>query len=548
MRGVFVLTLALFAGTLHADEATLSDGRRLKGTLGFADDRLTFTPSDKPAVPLSAIENVRFSPVAVAPFLGGAVHQIRLRDGQRLTGELLGLDAEKLNFRSAWGGRRTVPRSAMQAVTNLPGELILVDEDFENGLKNWKLTGAPAVSEKQQTSGKVALLLDRAGQSAVLTSPSSLERGRIGVNFHVPETIAGARWIVEADFGGERPVRVIVADTSEAYTVETAVPRDEGGAVTRRAGWHHLALEFSPSSLLVTVDDSVVWYNRAKGPGKALAEIRFVCVAAGAGPVSGAVAFDDLVLASRGESPPRPADASPRDEVWLASGDQLFGTVTRLDRRGIELTVKSGKRSYSWAEARGAFLQHPPATLQTTRGEHVCLHLRPTAGTEPDELEGVLRAWDDRRLTLHHPALGDLDIERTRLQLLKPLFFGRRVELENGVRRLGEKGQLISGQAVRAEGPTADYTFRLETLPNDARLVLLAAPQGQGSLLVRLNGHSIEALSKFTPRDTTEPMRLVVSLPHDRLKKGENTLEVIVSEKKRGAACSISQLELALPE
>jgi hypothetical protein len=548
MRGVFVLTVALFAGTLQADEATLGDGRRLKGTLGFADDRLKFTPSDGPAVAISTIENIRFSPAVVAPFLSGAVHQIRLPGGQHITCELQGFADDKFTFRSAWAGSKSVHRSAVRAVTNLPGELILVDEDFENGLKNWKLTGAPSVSEKLQTSGKVALLLDKAGQAAVLAPPSSPERGRIGLNFHVPETVGGARWLVEADFGGERPVRFVVADTNEAYTVETAVPRDEGGAVIRRAGWHHLAIEFSPSSLLVTVDDSVLWYNRTKGPGKALTEIRFVCSAVGAGPVSGAVAFDDLVLASRGDVPIRPSDVSPRDEVWLASGDQLFGSVTRLDRRGVELTLKTGKQSYSWAEARGVFLQHPPTALQTTNGEHVRLYLRPSGGTEPDVLEGVLRSWDDRRLTLRHGTLGDLDIERAHLKMLKPLFFGRRVELENGVRQLGEKGRLLSGQSIRAEGPTAEYTFRLETLPNDARLMLLAAPQGEGNLVVRLNGHTIEALEKFTPRETTEPMRLVVPLPRGQLKKGENTLEVTVTEKKRGAACSISELALELPE
>ncbi len=546
MRRMFVFAVALFAGTLHADEATLSDGRRLKGTLGFAEDRLHFTPSDGPAVPFSAIDNIRFSPVTVAPFLGGAVHQIRLRDGQRVTGELLGLDADKLTIRTAWGGRRTVPRSAVRGVTNLPDELILVDEDFENGLKNWKLTGAPAVSEKWQTSGKSALLLETIGQAAVLSPPSSPVRGRLALNFHVPETVGGASWLVEADFGGERPVRVLFADKREAYTVETAVARDEGGTVTRRAGWHHLVLEFSPSSLLVTVDDSVLWYNRTKGAGKALAEIRFICT--GSGPVSGAVAFDDLVLASRAESPLRPFDPSPRDEVWLASGDQLFGTVTRLDRRGVELTQKSGKQAYSWAEARGGFLQHSPATLRATTGEHVRLHLRPSGGTVPDELEGVLGAWDDRRLTLRHAALGDLDIERSRVQFLKPLFSGRRLELENGVRRLGEQGRLISGQAFRAEGPTAEFSFRLETIPKDVRLVFLVAPQGEGSLVVRLNGHSVEVLSKFTPRDTTEPMRLVVPLPRDRLKKGENTLEVMVNEKKRGAACCVSELALQLLE
>src|SRR5207244_3366334 len=113
-----------------------------------------------------------------------------------------------------------VPRGALVGVTSLPGRLVLFDEDFEEGLKAWKLTGTPQVTAKQRTSGEHALLLDAAGQSAAYVPASGPEAGSVGVNFLVPEEAAGARWQVEAAFqasAGTKVVRVTVAGGAAAY-------------------------------------------------------------------------------------------------------------------------------------------------------------------------------------------------------------------------------------------------------------------------------------------------------------------------------------------
>src|SRR5262249_29494496 len=142
---------------------------------------------------------------------------------------------------------------------------------------------------------------------------------------------------------------------------------------------------------------------------------------------------------------------------WLASGDQIFGRLTRLERRGLTLEGRLGQRVYTWGEARGAFLPRVAALPVTSQGAHVRLWLRPAVGSEPDELEGVLRAVGEQQLTSRHPALDDLDIERGRLLRVKPLFHGQRIELENGIRQLGEK---------------VEYTFSLQARPETARLAL----------------------------------------------------------------------------
>jgi hypothetical protein len=470
---------------------------------------------------------------------------------QRLTGELLALDARELGVRTPWRDRLTVPRGALVSVTSLTGKLILCDEDFENGLKAWTVTGAPKLTDSQHTSGEHGLLFDAAGQSAAYAPTVPPEAGSMGVNFHVPDGPAGARWQVEAAFrtaAGLKVVRVTVADETDAYAVESPTPCDEGIRVARQPGWHRLAVDFSPTGLLVTVDDAVLWYSREKGPGGPLREVRLAC-AAGKGAARGAVTFDEFTLARAVDVPPHPADASEQDEVWLASGDQLFGRLTRLERRGLDLEGRFGKRSYSWAEVRGAFLQRSEAAPATTEGAHVRVWLRPAAGSEPDELEGVLRVLDERRLTLRHPALGDLDIERSRLLRVKPFFHGKRLELDNGAHHLGQKGRIAPGaRPARAEGPSREYTLRLETRPESARLVLTLLPL-DGRAEVVLNGKVVEDLGRHAGPGARGPVRVRVALPRASLRLGANVVELRVREEAgRRGSCVVSDVVLEVPE
>ena len=553
-----LLTLAAVSAALaaaapaRADEATLTDGRRLAATVTLdAGGRLRVTAADRSDIAVDGVQHVRPGPAGVVPFRAGVVHQVRLTGRQRLTGELLALDATELRLRTPWRDRLAVPRGVLVGVTSLPGQAVLFDEDFEEGLKAWKLVGSPQLTAKQHTSGERALLLDSPGQSAAYAPANGPEAGGVGVNFLVPEEAAGARWQVEAEFQGSAGAKVVgvtVADGAAVYAADAPTPRDAGAQVARRPGWHRLAVEFAPTSLVVTIDGAVLWYSRDKGPGGPLREVRLAC-AADKGAVRGVVAFDEFTLTRAAEVLARPADTSAQDEAWLAAGDQVFGRLTRLDRRGLELEGRFGKRTYSWAEARGAFPNRAAARPATTDGAHVRLWLRPAAGSEPDELEGVLRALDERRLTLRHAALGDLDIDRPSLLRLKPLFHGRRVELDNGARHLGEKGRLAPGvQPARSEGPGVEYTFRLEARPEAARLALVMLPIEGGAEVV-VNGRVVEDLARHAGPKARAAVPVRVPLPRDSLKAGENVVGVRVREEAgRRGSCVVSEVVLELPD
>jgi hypothetical protein len=535
-----LLTLVIVAAALpaRADDIVLRDGRHLTGTLSLDETgHLRLVAADRSVIASDRVGHVRFPPTAPAPFRAGAVHQVLLTGDQHVTGELLSLEGKELLLRAPWRQRLTLPRAAVVGVVNLRGQLLVHDEDFEKGLESWKMTGAPRLTDGLHTSGGHGLLLDAPGQSATYRLSSPLDAGSVGVNFHVPDRAAGATWQVQTGFqgpAGPQEVRVGVVGEARAYTVEAPAPRDEGAPVAPSAGWHRLAVEFGLTSLLVTIDDVVLWYSRGKGPGGPLREVRLACVA-GQGAVRGAAAFDEFTLTCRVEALPRPITPPVQDETWLAGGDEVFGRLTRLDRRGLELEARSARRAYSWAEARGAFLRRDGTTPATTDGAHVRIWLRPAAGEERDELEGVLRAIDERRLTLRHPALGDLEIERARLLRLQPLFHGRRVELDNGARRLGEK--------ERAAQTEATYTLRLPARPEGARLLLTVLPR-DGPLELVVNGGAVEDLDRYVGRPTGRAVRVTVPLPRDALRIGDNTISLRV---RRGSGL-VSEVVADVPE
>src|SRR5262245_11573787 len=139
-----LLTLAIASAALaaapapRADEIVLTDGRRVPGTVTLEETgRLRFAAADRSAVAADRVQHVRFALATAAPFRAGVVHQVQLPGGQRLGGELLGLDDKELVLRTPWRDRLSIPRGAVIGVASLPGTLTLCDEDFENGLKAW---------------------------------------------------------------------------------------------------------------------------------------------------------------------------------------------------------------------------------------------------------------------------------------------------------------------------------------------------------------------------------------------------------------------------
>jgi hypothetical protein len=516
----FVLALAL-PSPLWADEtARRPDGRELPGAVTLAPGgRLRFEPKGK-GDPLTGgdLALIHFDGADPGPWRIAGGLRVVLLDGQRLTGRLLGLDDEALTLRTAWAEKLTLSRAAVAAVVQPPGWLTVAEDDFQESRKGWKAVGKPVV-------GDGAAVLKEPGQELTFEPPALLRAGRVGVNFQERDAPAGARWLLEAHFQGgdrERVVRVTVAG-GDGYSVDADGLDGTARTVARSAGPHRLTVQFTPRSLRVASDDVLLWYAE-QGPGGSLRSVSLVCRAVDRGKPSGAVAWSEFGLARAVEDSPRPPGDLAQDEVWLTAGDQLFGDVRRADHRGVELEGRFGKRLLPWAEVRGCFLRRSAPPPQTATGEQVRLSFRSGLAADDDVLEGVLTGLDDRRLSLRHPLLGDLTLERGRVRRLWPLFHGRRLELDNGFHVLG--GDRAPAGWPKSEGERWRGAAKLDAAPAEARLTvrLLNPPGGRGDgakTEVIVNGRSVGWLEA-----EADGGFWTAALPRGVLHRGDNGIDL----------------------
>jgi hypothetical protein len=537
LLGLPLLAAALFAG----ETARRPDGRELPGavTLG-PGGRLRFEPRDKGDVLAAGdLALVRFDGPDPGPWRAAGGLRLTLHDGQRLTGRLLGLDGETLTLRTAWADRLMLPRSVVAAVVQPTGWLALTEGDFQEGLKGWKAAGKPTVSEG-------AALLKEAGQELSLEAPAGLEAGRVGVNFQERDGAAGARWLLEAHFQNgdrDRVLRVTVAGPGDAYTVDADGLDGVARSVRRGPVWRRLTVQFTPRSLRVACDDALLWFAEEQGPGGPLRRVVLTCQAVDKAKPSGAVAWSEFGMARAVDEPPHPPGDLTQDEVWLGGGDQLFGQVVNADRRGVVVEGRFGKRSLPWAEVRGCFLKRTSPPSHTTTGAHVRLSFRSGLPADDDVLDGVLTALDDKRLSLRHPLLGDLTLERGRVRQLRPLFHGRRVELDNGFHHLGDAERPPPGWP-KAEGASWRGAVRLDAPPANARLTvrLLTPPGRRGNdarTEVVVNGKSVGHLEAEAAAG-----RWTAALPRGALKAGDNVIEL----KRSAGSAGLTGVALELPE
>lgn len=434
--------LGMTAG-LRAADAVLSDGQQLSGSIRFTSaGRLEFVAGPR-ILPIERVRRVRFPAVSVVPLRAGPVHRVVLRDGQRLTGELLGVDAKTVRLRTAWAAHPLqAPRGAVLSLGHPPGQLPLFDDDFEGDLKSWKLIGAPAVNDKEHTSGQHGLLLDTPGQQAEYALSVPLGSGQVGINFLDPGPTAGTRWQGEAEFAGRDGPRILsIALVGPGNRFRVRPP--EGPAIQptlpRQSGWHRLEIHFADDRLDVLVDETVLWSSpNRRGPGGPLRAFRLKCQA-GQKSNGESVFLDDFHIARTVAELSRPDGDSTRDEIYFREGDQLFGMVRGADRRGIDAEGRFGRRSFAWGEVRAVYFRRQVEPRRATEGVHVRLKLRPTAAAGLDHLEGVLRKLDEKHLTLLHAALGEVAVNREYLRQIQGVFPGRRLEPDGGACHLGPR-------------------------------------------------------------------------------------------------------------
>jgi hypothetical protein len=425
---VLLAAVALTPPLPAAEEAWREDGRRVAGTLVLQDGRLHFRPAEGEPVPLADLTRVRFAGAAPPPFRAGDGRRVVLRDGQRITGQIIELNEDTLALRVAWAPRVELPRAAVASVGPLPGWRTVAADDFRDGLKGFTAAGEPALAEAAADTGARAVLLRADGQSLVYTPAKPPAAGRVGVNFEERGQPARARWTFGLRFrAGERSRHVVVtvAGEGEDYVVEGGGPKDAGRGARRTPGWHRLVVQFGPRSLRVTCDDDVLAYDLERGPGGCLQQVTIRCQqTADGGEVRGGVAWTEFCLERAVREYPGPPADPEQDEVRLADVDQLFGRILGADRRAIRIEGRFGKRSLPWTGVAGCSFRRPAAPVKTNGGPEVRIALHSGLDAEADRLDGVVTALDGRRLVLRHALLGEVTLERGRVRELRPIAGG----------------------------------------------------------------------------------------------------------------------------
>lgn len=389
--------------------------------------------------PLPALRDGEKAPLL---FRGGGGRRVVLWDGERISGQILELNKDTVRLRTAWAARLELPRAAVASIEPLPGWRTIFEEDFRRqagepaaNAAGLKFTGEPTFADAEDGTAARALVLRDAGQSLVYTLRSHAERGneevragRVGINFQERGQAQGARWLVELLFQqGERARRitVTVAGDGEHYTVHPGGLTGTARRVARTAGWHRLLVQFSKHSLRVTCDDDVLWYNLEDGPGSPLQRVTIRCQqSAERDAVRGAVAWTEFCIERAVDEHPRPPVDDEQDTIRLLDDDQLFGRIVRADRRAIHIEGKFGKRALPWTAVSGCSFRRPAMPAKANEGAKVCVLVRSGLCAEPDVLEGVVMAQDERRLTLRHALLGEVTLQRGRVRETRPLSGG----------------------------------------------------------------------------------------------------------------------------
>src|SRR5206468_4296872 len=123
--------------------------------------------------------------------------------------------------------------------------------------------------------------------------------------------------------------------------------------LARRTGWHRLSLRFGPAQTEIAVDGNDLAHG--KGPDGPLVEIRLASHVAGktAAPEKLAGILDDLRLVRFTEPLGALEIDAHQDEVRLAGGDQLFGTIGAADGERVWVKVVDKPVALSWSEVSG---------------------------------------------------------------------------------------------------------------------------------------------------------------------------------------------------
>ncbi len=483
-------------------------------------------------------------------------YRVQLGLGQQISGHRFEFLDGRLNFWTTTDPEAmpvVIDRAHFRSMTQRPGEVILLTEDFEGdpapiaGTLQGNLSVEP--SNDGQPGRSLRVPVTSAG-SWIRDLPTPLESGRVSLRFEDPGLIleqSNATLQIEMEFHDGVTTsrrRVTTRVRLDRDLLGVSAPRGPDLAVQpleRSPGLHVWTCRFGPEGIQIGLDGRELAFGRQpiRDP---LTSIGVVLKGAADRDEAGEAAFriDDLQVV-RAVAPPIGSEADPsQDEVRLASGDQLFGRIVRANPESVALTMLGQTIALPWSEVSGLYLERTARASRPVEGPFVAVTWRPGGSAsdadDPDRIEGALREHGPEFLGIESPMAGSIRLPRSWIQRLVVLDPVRRTVLDVHARHFGDQyddnldpplndddGQTwtVVLDAV-SKAPTRLVLDVVEVLGPEGDRFSVEVRDGKWLTEIFLNGQRLDAINSYAGRSSPIPKRIRIPIPEGRLRIGEN--------------------------
>lgn len=573
MRREFLSLILIAIGPVAASaegpkfDALLRDGRRSAGVLtGDSADGFQFQSRGTGTVSLDKIQSLEL-PQVPRPLPDRGWKRLTLITGDVLHAKQVATEnphplqkSTTSDWTASFDASVKLPVAALAQISHAAGTHGMVYQDFEADSAGWlnPAKGAIPLNREQFRSGLHSLKCSAEEPQLKYQLAEPLEHGWLEFSFFLNPDLKtpGSSSAVIQMVAGTTPHEVQISFIGDETWYETQLP-DIGiwqrHKIARRPGWHTVVMEVQSGLLRLTLDNypladcEVTQFEQRKLSG-------LTVTTSGA---AAAVWIDDFAVTSSVRASQFDVLDRSRDQVDLASGDQLFGKLVAMNGRSITLQAGAQQTDLKWSDLSCLHFATGPSVARGVSGRIVRIELQPWNNTTPvpasDTLSGALIAIDQDSCTLDHPLCGQLKIPWNNVWRIRPAFYGRQWSLEGRSFHLGDEVKSALEKKI-PDGTLLDRTIDIEEIPDGTAYISLTAidlePAGPGTLdhpwLKRLqagemttelwlNDRRIAVLnSEVTGRGTaSRPQRLRIKLPIDAIQLGKNRLEIRLKPSRR---------------
>lgn len=400
------LCLASVWSAGQGQEAVLKDGERSKGRLEFQSGRLEFLPQGATVpLPWSKIQRVDLPGPDLLPPTQPFWWVLTTAAQDRLAAEVLQLDGAALSCRLPCSDGARIPREQILALERPLGWAPWIRQDLATDKRGWDMANAQAEAERKPAAK--GIFVGPPPAKATYTPPGRYPFGLLCLEILNSTSGESALWKVELKFdskdspqslvmilGGEDGIQVSAPGMVLQKQKVQLVPKDK-----------QIEVEIGPRFLQVRLNGQLAaWHEGEHAPCRL---VSMVVEHADNAPASdnSAVILQSFALARRMPYLSRPPGQENQDEVWLESGDQVFGSVRTFTAAGVEIAQGNDTRRIPLPEVRGIYFKKPmAASAKPGPGAMRVSFVDPHSFRE-NVLAGSLQTWSESAVSLKHPYL-----------------------------------------------------------------------------------------------------------------------------------------------